>query len=144
MAKFVQTDDVSWRVDATRWPVLIVQRLSDSIADAALASALEASARMIDERASRYSLVLDNRLARNMSATQRKLIADDMAKHAERTKRLCLGTAFVFDSALMRGILTAVFWLREPEVETRVFGDIEEAVSWAGLLHVNSSVGSRD
>ena len=142
MAAFVQTDGKSWRLDATRWPVIIVQRLSDSIEDAALVTALEVSARMIDERGGRYSLVLDNRLARGMSATQRKLIAADMAKHAERTKRLCLGTAFVFDSALMRGILTAVFWLREPEVETRVFADIEEAVSWAGVLHVNTRVGT--
>lgn len=122
--------------------MLVVQRLSEGIEDAALMTALDVSARMIDERGGRYSLVLDNRLARHMSATQRKVIADDMAKHAERTKRLCLGTAFVFDSALMRGILTAVFWLRQPEVETRVFGDFDEAMSWAGVLHVRARAES--
>jgi len=139
---FVRTDDKSWRVDATRWPVLVVQRLSETIEDAALLVALETSAQMIDERGGYYSLVLDNRLARNMSATQRKLIAADMLKHAERTRRLCLGTAFVFDSALMRGILTAVFWLRQPETQTRIFADIDEAVSWAGVLHVDARLRS--
>jgi hypothetical protein len=135
VAQFVQTDGKSWRVDATRWPVLIITRLSESIDDAELKRSLQACDAMVDERRTRYSVVLDNRLARNMSPTQRKLIADHMAVREQLTRSLCLGSAFVLDSAVMRGILTAVFWMHKPVVQTKVFAELDGAVQWAGMLH---------
>lgn len=135
MPELVLTDSKTWKVDATRWPVLVISRLSAEISDEAMLASMAASDRIIDERNSVFSVVLDNRLAGGMNAKQRKMIAEHAAKRAEFSKRMCKGTAFVFESPVMRGILTAIFWLRPADVPTRVFADLGEAVQWAGALH---------
>jgi hypothetical protein len=121
--------------------VLVITRLSESIDDGELKRSLQASDKMIDDRRTPYSIVLDNRLAQNMSPTQRKLIADHMAAREQQTRNLCLGSAFVLNSAVMRGILTAVFWMRKPVVPTKVFAELDEATLWAGMLHVSVRSG---
>jgi len=131
----IQTDGSSWSVDPARWPVLIVTRLSAEISDEALLASMLATERVIDGKASAFSLILDNRLARGMTAKQRKMIAEHGAKRAEYSRRMCRGTAFVFDSPVMRGILTAIFWLRPADVPTQVFGDLEAALQWVQAQH---------
>ena len=41
-----------------------------------------------------------------------------------------VGCGLVFQSTVLRGILTAIFWLKKPEYEVRVFADVTEAVVW--------------
>lgn len=124
------TDKVT--VDQTRWPVLVVTQRVEQLTDSERLASLEASSAVLAAHgADRYAMVLDNRKAGPMPATQRKLMADYMEKHAMRARSRCVCTAFVSDSVVMRGVLTAIMWLRKPEVETQVFGDLDDAITWA-------------
>jgi len=37
----------------------------------------------------------------------------------------------IFDNPLLRGMLTAMFWIRKPEYPTRVYATPEEGLTWA-------------
>lgn len=78
-----------------------------------------------------YAIVLDNRSAGPVSPTQRAIIAEHMRLHAPRTSARCAGTALVFESPVLRGALTAILWLRPPVTVTKVFGSLDEAITWA-------------
>jgi len=119
-------------VDDTRWPILVVTQLVEQLTDAERVESLEVSSAVLKHRGGdRYAMVLDNRKAGPLPATQRKLIAEHMERYAARARSRCVCTAFVSDSTLMRGVLTAIMWLRKPEVETQIFGELEEAIRWA-------------
>lgn len=119
-------------VDDNRWPVLVVTQRVDQLSDAERLASLETCSRALDAHGrERYAMILDNRKAGPMPATQRKMMADYMEKHAMRARARCVCTAMVMDSAVMRAMLTAILWLRKPEVETQVFGELDEAVTWA-------------
>jgi hypothetical protein len=119
-------------VDDSRWPILVVTQLAEQLTDAERMDSLDRSNQVLIAHGSeRYAMVLDNRRAGPVPPTQRKLIADYMARHATRSRTRCACTAFVSDSAVMRAMLTAITWLRKPEVETKVFGRLDEAITWA-------------
>jgi len=119
-------------VDDSRWPVLLVTQQVEQLTDAERLESLEASNAVLNSHgADRYAMVLDNRKAGPLPPTQRKLMAEYMERHAMRSRSRCVCTAFVSDSLMMRGVLTAIMWLRKPEVETQVFAGLEEATAWA-------------
>ena len=37
----------------------------------------------------------------------------------------------VFTSPLLRGVLTAIFWVRKPAYPTGVMGTVEDGVAWS-------------
>ena len=80
-------------------------------------------------------MVIDLRRNAGITPTQRKMLTDDMAapEHAAVQAR-CVGVAMVFDSAFLRGILTAIFWVRKPPYPTQVFRTVAEAKTWAKAL----------
>lgn len=111
---------------------LIVTQLVEQLTDAERLDSLDRSNRVLISHGSDvYAMVLDNRKAGPLPPTQRKLMADYMERHAMRARSRCACTAFVSDSAVMRAMLTAIMWLRTPDVETRVFARLDEAVAWA-------------
>ncbi len=124
MSAKVSTDD-------TQWPLLIVTQHAEQLTDAERIASLEECNRVLNAHGNDpYVMVLDNRKAGALPPTQRKLMAEYMEKHAVRARSRCVGTAFVSDSAVMRAMLTAIMWLRTPEVETRVFARFDEATAW--------------
>lgn len=60
----------------------------------------------------------------------RKLQADFMSENARLIRKLNMGTAFVMDSMLLRGALTAMMWLQPLPCPHFVCGEIEEAKRW--------------
>ncbi len=76
-------------------------------------------------------LIQDARNAGQSPPTQRKMQAEWLKKHEARLRNIALGTAFVIDSALVRGILTAILWLQPLPMPHEVCGTIEEALDWA-------------
>jgi hypothetical protein len=46
-------------------------------------------------------------------------------------KEVSLGIVFVVASAVVRGILTALFWIRRVPVPHTIAPDLDEALSWA-------------
>ncbi len=127
-------------VDDSRWPLMLVTQRAAQLTDAERLESLEASDRVLKAHGTeRYCMVLDNRKAGPMPATQRKMIAEYMERNSVRARTRCVGTAFVSDSVVMRAMLTAIMWLRKPEVETQVFGDLDEATAWAASMYQRAS-----
>jgi hypothetical protein len=77
-----------------------------------------------------FAVVHDSRLAGPLTPTQRAMIAEHAKRHDARTRQRCVGIAFVFDSLVMRGALTAIMWLKPPVVDSKVFSNVEDALTW--------------
>jgi hypothetical protein len=81
-------------------------------------------------KSERFATLMDLRQCANLPSRQRKILTDGMKQNKEVNKKYCVGTAMVFDSAVLRGVLMAVFWLVKPEHPTNIFKSYEDALSW--------------
>jgi hypothetical protein len=117
-------------LDWSEWPVLLVRPPNHQISDSQLMEFIDVWDREICARRQPYSIALDLRQAAQMSAAQRKLLTDTMSSSEDQLNMFCQGTALVFSSTLLRGMLTAVFWFFRPKYPTRVFGSTTDANAW--------------
>jgi len=117
-------------LDTSRWPVPVVTP-QGLVSTSELSDFFAAYSGMIMQRREPYVLLIDLRKAADMPAAQRKLLTDYMKKQEEITGRLCAGTGLIFESVLMKTILTAIFWVKQPPQEVRVFNGLKEAEVWA-------------
>lgn len=81
-----------------------------------------------------FVMVQDLRHSPGTSARQRQMQADEMGRVQALEHVTQLGAAFVFSSVLLRGMMTAIFWMYRPRWETRVFAELDEALTWADKL----------
>jgi hypothetical protein len=65
-----------------------------------------------------------------MDPSQRRMLTERLAEDEELNARICRGLAMVFDSAMLRGILTAVWWVKKPPYPQKVFKNVEQAKAW--------------
>lgn len=114
--------------DLSHWPVLLVTA-PPRISDEEMARYIEESRRRRMERREPHVMVLDVRRTERLPPTQRKMLTDNMSAAGDADP--CLGMAMVFDSPLLKGVLTAIFWVRKPKYPTRVFTSLPEALAWA-------------
>lgn len=63
-------------------------------------------------------------------AGERRRMADIASALDGKAGRKICGSAVVTDSALMRGVLTAVGWIHSPPYPLRPFADDQEARAW--------------
>ncbi len=82
------------------------------------------------ERREVWGLVIDACAVRSVSAQQRRRMADFLKTHEVLARRYCAGTAFVIDSPLARGTLTAIFWFQRQPTPYIVVAQREQATSW--------------
>jgi len=82
-------------------------------------------------RGKRTIVVIDASMGMRPTATQRKLQADWINDHAALLGASCLGIAFVIPSPLVRGALTAIFWVAQMPIPHTVHGTLSQAVGWA-------------
>jgi hypothetical protein len=115
-------------LDLSGWPIMHYTAPAE-VSDEEMAQVMEASARVRDFE-QRYAMLLDVRLVKEMSPSQRKMIVAGMEGDEERASRLVAGTAPVFSSAFLRGVLTAIFWFKKPGYPLKVFGTPEAALAW--------------
>ena len=92
----------------------------------------------------RYALVLDLSIAPPMPPRQRQLLTDQMRAAEGELAIDCVGTALVFRSPLMRGLLTAIFWLFKPPYPTRAFASADPARAWLQALLGQSAAQTGD
>lgn len=76
-------------------------------------------------------LIHDARAAGPSPPTQRKMQAEWLKKHDARLREITLGSVFVIDSTLVRGILTAILWLQPLPMPHEVCSSVEEGLDWA-------------
>jgi hypothetical protein len=108
-------------------------RSSGAVADAEFASWLERY-RQIHEtakaRGQLLAILYDLTAAAPLSAQQRRMQADWLQQHEPLGREVTLGAAFVTTSAIIRGVLTAIFWVRPPYAPHHVCAQLDEGLDW--------------
>ena len=66
-----------------------------------------------------------------MTIKQRRRLTSLMKEHEAFLNKYNVGTALVFTSPALKGILQAVFWIFKPDRPVEVFSDIDNAMAWA-------------
>jgi len=118
--------------DLSRWPVVIMRPPAHPMRDDDFQAYLDWMEKHVTTRRILYAVVNDARQAPPPSAHQRQMVAAQMARLDAFTREYCAGFGFVFDSALLRGIMTAIFWIKKPGYPTDVFSDVASAAEWCG------------
>ena len=119
------------RLDITRWPIVIISPTPD-VSDKSIEEFINTYFELIESKKERYAAVMDLTQRTNMTKNQRKILIDGMNKRKEFTAEYSAGTAVVFKSAIVRGIMMSIFWLFDPKYPTEIFKTVEEAVTWCG------------
>ncbi|MET0385823.1 MAG: hypothetical protein ABW321_07685 [Polyangiales bacterium] len=113
---------------------LMCTTLRGAQSDAEVNESLREYQQLLEEaRARGHKLVdiLDIRKAATPSPTQRRLQTDWNREHEQLLRDTLLGFTFVVSSAVMRGVITAVFWIKPLPVPHAVHTELEEAVHWS-------------
>ena len=132
--------DHPW-IDSSRTPVYIL-RFPEVITDADLEACCIARERWAAKARFPVSWVSDLSNVRSVSAKQRKTMAEHLARFEPHDLAHNLGSAIVVPNAFLRGVVTAVFWLRPPKFPHQSFATPEEALRWAQSRHTAAASSS--
>jgi hypothetical protein len=128
MANLVPIDH-PW-VDESRAPMYLYALPKDLTDDAlrAFCAARERWAKI-----AKYPVVwvVDLQNLGGASALQRKIFAEHLARFEYHDIAYTRGVAIVAPNTIVRGIVTAVFWLKTPQFSHKTFSARPEAVKWA-------------
>jgi len=108
-------------------------QLSDVIVDTLLA---ELTAHL--SRGEPYVLLFNLSSAGVPNAIQRRKLAEHMATHDVSVRRVVRGLAIVAPSPLIRGMVTAMFWIVAPPIPYQMCGTLAEARTWAQGIMPNT------
>jgi hypothetical protein len=76
-------------------------------------------------------LVYDAMSATMPSPAQRKRQAEWIREHDELLRKKTIASVFALGSGLLRGAVTAIFWLQPAPTRTHVAASRNEAIEWA-------------
>lgn len=82
-------------------------------------------------RKQRFAAVFDATRARAPSAVERRLQAEFIRDTEPMMRAHCAGLAFAISSPIIRGALTAIFWVQPPVYTHTVVPTVSEATAWA-------------
>lgn len=85
------------------------------------------------QRREQFFLIIDIRQSANSTPRRRQLIGDWMKENRALIQRYSLGSAVIVDSAILRGALTAINWIAQPETPSDYVRNWEEAAKKALL-----------
>lgn len=125
-------------IDCTQWPIIVWESPALRVDDRATEEALgwlEELWRSTPAGVKSFTLTDLSAMKEAAPASQRKYAAEFQKRNRDLQVRASVGGAIVATSTLVRGVLTAVFWLQRSALETVVFGSREEALVYGvGLL----------
>jgi len=99
------------RIDDTEHPIVTVTFDGDTT-DEAFGKYLADMTSLVLDRRLQTLTILDARKATAVSAAQRRAQAVWLRDNARLLARYSLGTVFVIESSIIRGVLTAILWLQ--------------------------------
>ena len=73
------------------------------------------------------------------TAKQRRMFAEAEQRMQEYDRVLCAGTAFVLTSTVMRGVVTAIYWMAPPVYPYAFFPSRDAATVWARMKRDESA-----
>ena len=116
-------------LDASRMP-LVVQRFRQGFDDAEVEQMFR-QFEYLCLSGRRYALlVYTDPGPKVISARQRKMVADWAKQHAEQIRRVNVASAIVIESTLVRGALTALTWLLEPQTPQKHVRTLREGLDY--------------
>lgn len=115
-------------LDDSGWPILVVT-LPPAPSDEEVLAYLKQLG-TYRKRHQPYALLVDATYATSFSPRQRKMQADHIREGLPITRIYLKGIAYVAQSALKRGVITAIHWLVEPPAPHEVFATKAEAEMW--------------
>lgn len=123
-----------YTLDWTRWPIVLLTPASRAMSNEELRACMDEVYEGLVNRQGQFVIVQDLRHSPGTSPSQRRMQAEEMARVQALTQVNQLGAAFVFSSVLLRGMMSAIFWMYRPRWETRVFAEVDQALAWADQL----------
>ena len=120
------------QLDTSSWPHLVVTPPRDEVADAQLEAFMDEYYGVIFGQPEAHVLILDLRGNTGLTPTQRRYLTDSMQK-TRHDHSVAAGVALVFDSAVLRGMLTAMLWVAKPRCAVEVFSGVNQARAWADV-----------
>jgi hypothetical protein len=87
---------------------------------------------MEDQKRAQRKLVMivDMRKAGALSAGQRRIASAWMKENLTAWKHVAIGSAFIIDSPIVRGVLTALLWLQPLDMPHDVVSNLDAAMRW--------------
>jgi len=117
--------------DESAWPLIYVRYPSNGLDDEGLEVLFE---RMMSylRRREKFACLIDCRgMTMAHTANQRRRIAEWLAEpELERLSPHATAIAVLFRSAVIRGALTAVNWIRPPPAPVMAFGSVADSAPW--------------
>lgn len=118
-------------MDDSEWPLLRVAFPGSQYTYTDVAEMFRAVDAFYARNLEPFAWVVDSTRVSFADAKIRQLTAEHEERTKEHKRRYNCGTGFVIQSGLVRGILTAVFWLSPPAYPYQVFANCEAARAWA-------------
>jgi hypothetical protein len=117
-------------IDASRAPLYVVT-YPEAPSDREVLEGHQAIEEIYRRADSPLAWVVDARRVNKATPVQRRMVAE----HEERTRALAekfnAGLALVITSRLVRGMVTAVYWMSPPVYPYKIFDDMDRAQQWA-------------
>jgi hypothetical protein len=115
--------------DDSRWPI-VVSRASGESSDDDMRSYLTMLELMLSRKA-RHVIIVDATQGKQLKSQHRKMLADWTQLNRQTLARYRAGLALVTPSAVLRGMITAVYWLSPPPFPYQPVSTMEEGWAWA-------------
>jgi hypothetical protein len=114
-------------LDLSRYPLVVV-RIGSSYTGAEWGGMLRELIEVI--RRGPFGALADTRNAQMPNAVQRRSFIDMYEKNDRLTREHFLVLGAVGDSTILRGVITALNWVRPPPHPVRVFAKFDVAEAW--------------
>lgn len=76
-------------------------------------------------------LVINDLQRGGTDSVQRKLVAEWIRENSAMLNKYRIATGTIVSSTLVKGIVTAIFWITPPPYRHEVFANVGDAVDWA-------------
>jgi hypothetical protein len=113
-------------------PSLYYQRVPPVFSDADLVRFIDALEALVAGQRAPFAWVVLADAMLSTSAKQRKLFSEAESRMQAQDRLYCAGTAIVLTSSMVRGVVTAVYWLTPPVYPYTLCANEEQARAWAG------------
>lgn len=124
-----------FKVSTVDWPIIVMDLPEKTMPDAGLRDALayfEEVQKSAKERAERTFTITDlSRMTQLVPAPQREYVGDWMKRTSLLQKAVSLGAANITPSTILRGFITAIYWLVPPPMPTAFVATRREAYTLA-------------
>ncbi len=118
-------------LDLQLWPIAIFS-VRDGMQEAEYNAVFERYESDVFTRRERYVSITDLSTMNGVpNAYDRKHMAEWMGKHEAYVSRWAIGNSTVIRSPLVRGALTALYWIQKPPTAQTSHATVSEAVHWA-------------